>query len=398
MDYDIAVIGAGIVGLSVAYNLLQQKADLKIVVLEKESKIASHQTGRNSGVIHSGIYYKPGSLKATNCRQGYLKLITFCENHGIDFDICGKIIVATTKKEIPQLMQIYERGIENGLSGIALLDKSQIMEKEPFVTGEKAIWVPQSGIVDYKMVANKLHDILEERSCKILVDHKVTGISHRDDVHHIQCEDRIVKASYLVNCAGLYSDKIARMQGLKIGAKIIPFKGEYYLLKESKRHLVRNLVYPVPNPAFPFLGVHFTRRINGKIDAGPNAVLAFKREGYKKFSLNGHELLETIFYRGFIKIAIRYLRIGMYELHRSFSKAVFTKALQKLIPEITSEDLIVGEPGIRAQLCDDSGNLIDDFMIKDGHKAVHVLNAPSPAATSSLQIGETIANKVLKML
>lgn len=398
MNYDIAIVGAGIVGLSVAYNLLQQKDDLKIVVLEKESTIALHQTGKNSGVIHSGIYYKPDSLKAINCRQGYHKLIAFCKTHDIDFDICGKIIVATSKKEVPRLKKIYDRGIENGLTGIAFLDKDQIKEKEPFVTGEKAIWVPQAGIVDYKKVANKLQEILKEKSCEILVDHEVTGISHKGSIHHIHCGERTIKTAYLVNCSGLYTDKIAQMQGLKIGAKIIPFKGEYYLLKESKKYLVRNLIYPVPDPAFPFLGVHFTRRINGKIDAGPNAVLAFKREGYGKLSVDGAEFLETIFYRGFIKIAIRYLRIGMYEMYRSFSKRAFTKALQKLIPEVASDDLIVGESGVRAQLCDDNGNLMDDFVIKEGPRSTHVLNAPSPAATSSLQIGETIANKVLKLL
>lgn len=398
MEYDVVVIGAGIVGLSVAYNLLLQKPDLNIAILEKESGIAKHQTGRNSGVIHSGIYYKPGSLKAINCREGYQKLISFCRTHSIDYDICGKIIVATTEKEIPNLMKIYDRGIQNGLSGITILDKNEIKEKEPYVNGEKAIWVPQAGIVDYKNVADKLREIIEASSCEILLNHEVTGISQKESTHEIHCGSQTINAAFIVNCAGLYTDKVAEMQGVKLRAKIIPFKGEYYLLKESKRYLVRNLVYPVPNPAFPFLGVHFTRRINGKIDAGPNAVLAFKREGYRKFSINLQEFLETIFYRGFIKVAFKYMLVGIYELFRSFSKKAFTKALQKLIPDIRSNDLIVGEPGIRAQLCDEKGNLIDDFLIEEGPKSIHVLNAPSPAATSSIQIGDTIANKVLKML
>nr|WP_298996089.1 L-2-hydroxyglutarate oxidase [uncultured Allomuricauda sp.] len=397
-DYDIAIVGAGIVGLSVAYNLLQQKEDLRIVVLEKEKSVALHQTGRNSGVIHSGIYYKPGSSKAINCRRGYSKLIDFCEAHNVDYEICGKIVVATSKDEVPTLMKIYERGKENGLTGLKLLNEDQIKEKEPHVQGEKAIWVPQTGIVDYGQMANKLHDLIKSSSCEVLVNHKVKGISFQDSSHQIDCGGTIIRASYFVNCAGLYSDKIAKLQGVKFHAKIVPFKGEYYLLKESKRYLIRNLVYPVPNPAFPFLGVHFTRRINGKIDAGPNAVLAFKREGYKKFSINIEEFLETVFYKGFIKIAARYFKVGAYELYRSLSKKAFTKALQKLVPEITSDDLTAGEPGIRAQLCDDKGNLIEDFVIEYATKSVHVLNAPSPAATSSLEIGYTVSNKILKRL
>lgn len=396
MEYDVAIIGGGIVGLSVGYNLLKKKPGLKIAILEKENSLALHQTGRNSGVIHSGIYYKPGSHKAVNCKKGYHRLISFCDENEIDYEICGKIIVATNKNEIPGLHRIYQRGIENGLEGLKLLDKDEIALKEPHVAGERAIWVPQTGIVDYRKIAEKLGILLKERECDILLNHKVDNITVHSSGHQIHSGEKIINTRFLVNCAGLHCDTIAKMQGVELKAKIIPFKGEYFLIKKSRQYLVKNLIYPVPDPNFPFLGVHFTRRINGAIDAGPNAVLALKREGYGKLSIKISEFLDVLFYSGFLKVARKYYKTGAYELYRSLNKRAFTKALQKLIPEINSSDLVKARPGIRAQLCDDGGNLIDDFMIKYNGNAIHVLNAPSPAATSSLQIGDTVADSVIE--
>ncbi|WP_298314742.1 L-2-hydroxyglutarate oxidase [uncultured Aquimarina sp.] len=398
MKYDVTVVGAGIVGLSVAHNLLQEKPGLKIAILEKENSIASHQTGHNSGVIHSGIYYKPGSAKAINCKNGYDLLLEFCKKEGINHEICGKIIVATSHQEEGKLKDIYDRGVQNGLTGLKILNKEELLEKEPNVSGTKGIFVPQAGIVDYKKVAQKLFEKSKKNGAVYFFKHKVTGIKKGKDGYKIETEEREINTKFLVNCAGLYSDKIARMDGVGLDFKIIPFRGEYYLLKDEKAGLVKNLIYPVPDPSFPFLGVHFTRRINGKVDAGPNAVLAFKREGYTKRDINIKELLESISYSGFIKIALKYWKVGMYEMYRSFSKKAFVASLQKLIPEIKEDDLVVGESGVRAQLCGKDGSLVDDFLIKHTENAVHIINAPSPAATSSLNIGKEIAKKVLQSL
>lgn len=398
MKYDVAVIGAGIVGLSVAYNLLKKNPKLKIAVLEKEDNIASHQTGHNSGVIHSGIYYKPGSAKAINCKNGYDLLLEFCKKEEIHHEICGKIIVATSKDQEEKLLAIYNKGVQNGLKGLTILNKEELLEKEPNVSGTKGIFVPQAGIVDYKKVALKLFEISKEEGANYFFDNKVVGLRKENDGYKIETNNQTIETSFVVNCAGLYSDKIAKMDGVGLDYKIIPFRGEYYLLKDEKAGLVKNLIYPVPDPSFPFLGVHFTRRINGKIDAGPNAVLAFKREGYTKRDINVKELLESLSYSGFIKIAIKYWKVGMYEMYRSFSKKAFVASLQKLIPQIKEEDLEVGESGVRAQLCGKDGSLVDDFLIKHTEKAVHIINAPSPAATSSLNIGKEITKKVLQAL
>ncbi|MGB5236271.1 MAG: L-2-hydroxyglutarate oxidase [Flavobacteriaceae bacterium] len=398
MKYDVAIIGGGIVGLSVAYNLSIERPDMRIVIIEKESEVAFHQTGRNSGVIHSGIYYQPGSAKAVNCKKGYNLLLEFCRRERIEHDICGKLIVATSPEEEPKLMDIYSRGQENGLKGLRLLDPAEFRNIEPHVEGIKAIFVPQAGIVNYKEVSLALKKILVDRQIEFRFSNEVKKIKESDNQLEIQTNQSRLSCSYLVNCAGLYSDKIARLHGIEHKAQIIPFRGEYYLLKEEKRNLVNNLVYPVPDPAFPFLGVHFTRRIGGEVDAGPNAVLAYKREGYRKQDVNAVEFLETIFFPGFLKVAYKYWKVGLYEMYRSYSKKAFVKALQKLVPEIGEEDLIPGTSGVRAQLCDEKGNLIDDFMILHKKRAVHVLNAPSPAATSSLQIGKSIGQKILNQV
>ncbi|RIV72554.1 L-2-hydroxyglutarate oxidase [Flagellimonas aequoris] len=394
MEYDVTIVGGGIVGLSVGYFLKKAQPGLQLAIIEKEKDIAKHQTGRNSGVIHSGIYYKPGSAKAKNCRQGYDLLVQFCREHGIDFDICGKLIVATDAKEEEGLNTIYQRGVENGLEGLKILNSAEIMVIEPHVRGTKAVFVPQAGIVDYGQVANKLKECLEKMGTRFFFGNALEKISGNKKLI-LDFGNNSIVSKYMVNCAGLYSDKIAKMNGVKLRAKIVPFKGEYFMLKKNKRYLVKNLVYPVPNPKFPFLGVHFTRRINGEIDAGPNAVLALGREGYGKFEVNFQELAESVFYRGFLRLALRYWKVGIFEMYRSFSKKAFVKSLRRLIPEINAEDLEVGNSGIRAQICFDNGKLADDFLIEYSQNAVHVINAPSPAATSSLQIGSTICNELI---
>ena len=396
MKYDIVVIGAGIVGLATALKLKTQKPALRLLIIDKEQHLASHQTGHNSGVIHSGLYYKPGSLKATNCINGYQQLVNFCQDHGIAYDLCGKIVVATSKEEIPLLKNLYNRGQENGLDGLKMLNKEQLKEYEPHVNGIEGIFVPQTGIVDYKTVAAKYAELIKEKGGEIHLGEKVNDIIPATDNTTVVTNKGEYNTKLVVNCAGLYSDKVAQFTHQKLDVKIIPFRGEYYKLKEEKEYLVKNLIYPVPDPNFPFLGVHFTRMMEGGIEAGPNAVLAFKREGYKKTDINLRELGESLAWPGFQKVAKKYWKTGMGEMYRSFSKAAFTKALQKLMPEIREEDLEPGGAGVRAQACDRNGGLIDDFMILENEYAVNVCNAPSPAATSSLSIGDTVSKLVLK--
>ena len=393
MKSDVIIIGGGIVGLATAYTLLQNNPLLHLTLLEKESHEAVHQTGNNSGVIHSGIYYKPGSLKALNCMEGYHMLINFCKQEDIPFDLCGKIIVATKPAEIPALETLYQRGIQNGLSGMKYLNADEIKIYEPNCIGIKGIFVPQTGIVDYKLVSLKLKEkILSFVNAKIEFSAKVIKISQDDISAKIVTENKNeYVANLVVNCAGLYCDKIAELAGEKLNLKIIPFRGEYFSLKHEKAGLVKNLIYPVPDANFPFLGVHFTRRITGEIEAGPNAVFAFKREGYKKTDFNWSEFWESIFWRGFRKVALKYYKTGLGEYYRSFSKRAFTKALQGLVPMVQEDDLEPAGAGVRAQACDKDGGLIDDFYIQESEMFVHVLNAPSPAATSSLSIGKHIA-------
>ena len=395
MKYDVVVIGGGIVGLATALQIKKTKPSLTIVVLEKENELAKHQTGNNSGVIHSGIYYKPGSLKATNCLRGYQLLIEFCKQHGVPFELCGKLIVATEEAEKPLLENVFIRGQQNGLKNLRKLSKGELKEYEPHVNGVEGIFVPHTGIVDYKLVAEKYGELLKIEGAQIHFGEKVTGINLGANQAEVITDKQTYEAKIVVNCAGLHSDKIASMTVKKLNVKIIPFRGEYFKLKKEKEYLVKNLIYPVPDPNFPFLGVHFTRMAKGGVEAGPNAVLAFQREGYKKSQINLAELAETLAWPGFQKVAVKYWRTGLGEMYRSFSKAAFTKALQKLIPEIQESDLVEGGAGVRAQACDRTGGLVDDFLILEEERVINVCNAPSPAATSSLAIGETVSRLVM---
>ncbi|MEQ9439748.1 MAG: L-2-hydroxyglutarate oxidase [Cyclobacteriaceae bacterium] len=396
MQYDITIIGGGIVGLATALKIKEQQPHLKLAVLDKEKKVAAHQTGHNSGVIHSGIYYKPGSLKATNCVGGYNMLLEFCDQHEIPYELCGKVIVATSQQEVPQLDKIQERGVANGLTGLKRLNQAELAEYEPHVNGLEGIFVPQTGIIDYTTVSQKYAEVMQQKDGELFLDRKVLDIRTHTGGSTIITNHGTFTTRVLVNCAGLYCDKIARMMRSDVNVKIVPFRGEYYELKEDKQYLVKNLIYPVPDPNFPFLGVHFTRMIQGGIEAGPNAVLAFQREGYTKSDINLRELSETLRWPGFQKVARKYWQTGLGEMYRSFSKAAFTKALQHLIPDIREEDLTPAEAGVRAQACDKEGGLLDDFKILEDEYAVHVLNAPSPAATSSLSIGKAVSELVLQ--
>lgn len=396
MKNDIIIIGGGIVGLATGLKLTLNHPDLNILILEKENRLAPHQTGNNSGVVHSGIYYKPGSLKATNCIDGYNQLIRFCDQEDIPYDLCGKVIVATSKEELPTLNMLHERGVTNGLKGLRMLEPEEIHEIEPHVNGIKGIRVPQTGIIDFTEVTLKYGQKIRENGGEIKLGTKVTGIKKQSDGAIVETNQGAFETSLVVNCAGLYSDKIAALTQKGVDVRIIPFRGEYYKITTEKEYLVHNLIYPVPDPGFPFLGVHFTRMIKGGIEAGPNAVLAFAREGYTKSKINIPELVESLTWPGFLKIAGKYWKTGFGEMYRSFSKTAFTKALQRLMPEVSKKDLVPGGAGIRAQACDRKGGLLDDFSIIENDIAINVLNAPSPAATSSLAIGDKISSLVMK--
>ncbi|KAA0990281.1 L-2-hydroxyglutarate oxidase [Dyadobacter aurulentus] len=395
--YDITIIGGGIVGLATAFRIKEQRPALKVLLLEKENEVAKHQTGHNSGVIHSGLYYKPGSLKATNCIRGYQMLLDFCNRENVPYDLCGKIVVATSEEQRPLLRNLFERGNHNGLTENRMISQGEIREIEPHVKGLEGIWVPYTGIIDYKTVCEKYAEIVRKLDGEIRFGEKVTDV--RSKTTHsevVSASGKVFETKLIVNCAGLYSDKVAQLtQPDDIKVRIIPFRGEYYKIKPEKHYLVKNLIYPVPDPNFPFLGVHFTRMIEGGIEAGPNAVFAFRREGYDKLDINFPELMESLVWPGFRKVAMKYWKTGMGEYYRSFSKAAFTKALQGLIPEIQSDDLIPGGAGVRAQACDYDGGLLDDFSIIENKNAINVCNAPSPAATSSLSIGQTVSERVL---
>ncbi|MEN9448613.1 MAG: hypothetical protein RJA25_1903 [Bacteroidota bacterium] len=394
MKYDVIIIGAGLVGLSTAYQLKSKKPNSKILILEKESDVAKHQSGNNSGVIHSGIYYKPGSLKAKNCIEGYKSIIDFAEKHNISYDLCGKIIVAKNEKELPLLDTIYTRGIENGLQNLNYLSREEFREIEPHCEGVKAIKVPQTGIIDYPAVAQTIKKLYQELGGDIIHKQEVKSISQTNNETVVKTQDNEFYTTKVITCAGLYSDKVSRMTNPENDLQIIPFRGEYYKLKDDKKHLVKHLIYPVPDPNFPFLGVHFTRMIDGNIEAGPNAVLAFKKEGYKFSDFNFSETMETFTWPGFWKIVAKYGATGMGEIYRSLSKSAFTKALQELIPEIQEHDLVPGGAGVRAQACNRNGILLDDFDIVKNGNIIHVRNAPSPAATSCLSIGKQISELI----
>jgi L-2-hydroxyglutarate oxidase len=395
MNYDIIIIGAGLVGLATAYQTKLKNPDSKILILEKENDVALHQSGHNSGVIHSGIYYKPGSLKAKNCIEGYNSVINFAEKYGIRYDLCGKIIVATSQEELPLLDNIYKRGVENGLQDLKYLSREEFREIEPHCEGVKAIKVPQTGIIDYPGIAKKIKELFEELGGEVRFNNEVKNIIDKGSEIIVSTNISEFKTKKLISCAGLYSDKITKMTNEKNDVVIIPFRGEYYKIKDEKKYLVKHLIYPVPDPSFPFLGVHFTRMIDGNIEAGPNAVLAFKKEGYHFFDFNFNEAMQTMLWPGFRKIVAKYGKTGMGEMHRSLSKSAFTKALQKLLPEIQENDLVPGGSGVRAQACDRNGGLIDDFDIVKNGNIIHVRNAPSPAATSCLSIGNKISELVI---
>ena len=393
--YDITIIGGGIVGTATALSILKEKS-VALLLLEAESSLAAHQTGNNSGVIHSGLYYKPGSLKASNCTAGRDMMYTFCEEHKLPFDRCGKIVVATSKDEIPALNMLEERGKANGLSGIKRLSASEIKEYEPHASGIDGLFVPQTGIVDYVAVTNKYADLIREKGGEIKTKSKLVSVKRDGNDLVLFTDHDEYRTKFVVNCGGLQSDRIAKLFGVDPNLQIIPFRGEYYQLKKEKEYLVKNLIYPVPDPQFPFLGVHFTRMIKGGVEAGPNAVLAFKREGYKKTDFSFRDILEMKLYPGFWKMAAKYYKMGFQEFRRSFSKELFVQSLQKLIPEIQSDDIEVGGAGVRAQALERDGKLVDDFRIVEAERMVHVLNAPSPAATASLSIGKTISEMVIK--
>ena len=394
MKVDICIIGGGIVGLATAYQVSQKYPKLSLAVIEKESSLAKHQTGHNSGVLHTGIYYKPGSLKAVNCRNGKKAMEAFCKEQGIEHELCGKIIVALNEEEIPRMQNIFQRGQENGVN-CKIISREEMLEIEPHVAGVQAIHVPECGIVNYKQVCHRLGEIIAKKEeNKLLLGHAVIGMQTRTDGLIITTNKAEIECKHAINCAGLHSDRITRLGGQKPPAKIIPFKGEYYELEKQAKHLCKNLIYPVPDPAFPFLGVHFTRMIDGSVECGPNAVLALGREAYGKFDLNLRDLSESLTYLGFQKMAMKHWKMGWGEMWRSYNKGAFVKALQRLIPEIESKHLTFAPAGIRAQAVSPEGALVDDFLIEENKRIINVCNAPSPAATASINIGKTILAKL----
>jgi (S)-2-hydroxyglutarate dehydrogenase len=392
-NFNYIIIGGGIVGLSTGWTLLNKNPGFRIAVVEKESDWAQHQTGRNSGVIHSGIYYKPGSLKAQLCREGNRRMLEFCDLHGIPHETCGKIIVATTTAELPSLHNLYERGRANELA-VRLLSPEQVLEIEPHVVCLGGIHVPSTGIVDYRRVSLKLAESIAARGGELRLNTKVEALRSTGEGMLVETSNGAMATRKIINCAGLYSDRIARLAGARCDARVVPFRGEYYELKPERRTLVKNLIYPVPDPAFPFLGVHFTRMIGGAVHAGPNAVLSLKREGYHRTSFNARDFIDTMTYAGFWRLAARHARSGLNEVHRSFSKKAFVASLRRLIPEINQDDLVPAEAGVRAQALRADGTLVDDFLIIQTASAVHVCNAPSPAATASLEIGRVIVEQL----
>ena len=392
--YDIAIIGGGIVGTATAMQILKNKR-LSLILIEAEDNLAAHQTGRNSGVIHSGLYYKPGSLKAKNCVEGRNLLYRFCDENQIKFNQCGKIVVAVNEDEIPRLNELERRGKENGLKNIKRLSKDEINNYEPYAAGIAGLFVGETGIVDYSEVTKAYENIILSCEGEVKTGCKFLSLNKNKNELILNTSTGEIHTKFLINCGGLQSDRIATLCGLNTDVQIIPFRGEYYKIKKEKEYLVKNLIYPVPDPRFPFLGVHFTRMINGGIEAGPNAVLAFKREGYKYKDFSIRDISEMINFPGFWKMGKKYYRTGFHEFYRSLSKSAFVSALQKLIPEISEDYVTPYKAGVRAQAVDNNGNLLDDFKIIESDNMVHILNAPSPAATASLSIGDKIARLVI---
>ncbi len=398
INYDVIVVGGGIVGLATAFRLLEAKPDLRVLLVEKESKLAAHQTGNNSGVLHSGLYYKPGTEKARLSVSGLQQMLAFCRAHGVAHEQCGKIVVATDDAELQRLENLWQRGNANGLLGLRKLSPAQIREIEPHAAGLAAIHVPQEGIVDYPAVCEKLGELIRKNGGEIKLGARAKKIISDNGGKILETDAGNFRAKFVVTCGGLHADRLVRASGQKPAAKIIPFRGEYYQIKKSRQSLVRHLIYPVPDPKFPFLGVHFTRLIHGGVEAGPNAVLAFAREGYRWSNINLRDLAESLCFPGLWKFLANYPSMCGYEIRRSLSKKEFCRSLQKLVPEIREDDLETGGAGVRAQAMTPDGKLVEDFHFEEQAGILHVVNAPSPAATASLAIGETIAARVLRQL
>lgn len=390
--YDVAIVGAGIIGLATGMKLLEAFSKLRVVILEKEDTIGAHQTGHNSGVIHSGIYYRPGSLKAALCVAGSRELIDFCRKQAVPFEICGKIVIAVRQDQLAALGELYRRGIENGVPGLRMITASEARGIEPFACCISGLHVPATGIVDFRQVAEAYSEVFRQRGGEVRPGWKVVRLKSRSSEVGVSALGGEITAGLVINCAGLYSDRVAELSGLRPPCRIVPFRGEYYRIRPERSYMVKNLIYPVPDPGFPFLGVHFTRMIDGRVEAGPNAVLAFAREGYRRWNIAPLESLGTLGYPGFWRLVSRYWRNGIGEMARSFSKTLFARALQQLIPKISRDDLIQGGAGVRAQALDRDGRLLDDFVTMQHERMIHVLNAPSPAATSSLAIGRHIVD------
>ena len=391
-ETDLLIIGAGIVGLATAMEVIRRVPRMGLIVVEKEDRVAAHQTGHNSGVIHSGIYYKTGSLKARNCVAGAASMKRFCQENGIPYEECGKLVVATSDEEVPRLIALHDRGTANGVPGLRMLERDAFREIEPHCDGLRAVHVPTTGIVDYTVVAQKYAELIQRAGGEIVLGAKVVALRGDNGGNIVETHAGAFRTRYVINCAGLYSDAITRMAGVQTNLEIVPFRGEYYEVRPERRNLIRNLIYPVPDPRFPFLGVHFTRRVNGSVEAGPNALLAFRREGYNGASPDMDEAMGMLRFPGFWKMARKYWRMGMAEQYRSWMKPAFAKALQKMVPELKESDLAPGGSGVRAQAVDANGNLLDDFHFVHTGRMIHVCNVPSPAATASLEIGREIVD------
>lgn len=396
--YDVAVIGGGIVGAAVFYKMQTRFPHLKMILIEKEAILSDHQTGHNSGVIHSGLYYKPGSLKAVNCVKGRKELVAFAQKYGIDHDVCGKVVVAADESELPMLESIYQTGLKNGIEGLQRIDAEGIREREPYCTGIAGLWVPVTGIIDFRQATEKMAALALEANpdSKLALGEEVTATSESGGLKEIKTSKGTYSARYTVFCAGLQADRLARKDGVKLREQVVGFRGDYYELTESGKHKVNNLIYPVPNPDFPFLGVHFTRMTNGEIECGPNAVFTFKREGYGKTDFDLRDSFDALTYGGTWRLFFKNMKFGIDEYRRAFSKRRFLRTLQRLIPSLTSDDIRPGRAGVRALLLGADGDTRDDFRIEYTGRSIHVLNAPSPAATASLAIGGQVCEMAEK--
>lgn len=392
--FDLIVVGGGLVGLSSAYKIQMSNPKMRILIIEKEKDLAFHQSGRNSGVLHSGLYYKPGSYRAKNCVEGRLEMVEFARKHGVNHDVCGKLVVATNPSEVALLPNLVKRGTQNGLQNLRILNSEEIKKIEPFVKGKAAIWVPQTGIIDFRSVAQKIKDLIFEinsNSC-VKLNTKILKISKDSENQTVYTNNGNFKCDRLVSCAGLFSDRIAKSDGLNLDLKIVGFRGDYYTLEDEAKHKVKNLIYPVPNPDFPFLGVHFTRMTDGEVECGPNAVFIFKREGYKRFSFDLIDTIDSLNYLGTWKLFLKHWKFGLNEIAKANSKRLFLYHLKKLVPSLKMTDIKVGRSGVRAMALGKDGNVIEDFKIVNNGKNVHVINAPSPAATACLSIGQKVAD------